>query len=113
MCKSLVTDSLIMMEKSSNAFANFSLNISSNIDLYIIFKTYIFWNTISYFLPFAIALSLINNVIIIGIFMKSKRVINNITKTMRIYYIAIAISDINISLPLHLTYFLGKFIKLF
>ena len=94
------------MEQTTNNLENYNYN-GTHFDLFLIFKNYIYSNTISYFLPFAIALSLINNIIIIGIFLKSKTVIHHIANAMRIYYMAIAISDINVSLSLPLAYFLG------
>lgn len=66
-----------------------------------------------YILPPTIFLSWINNSLVIIMFLFNKQVIQRITKSVRIYYIAIAITDISDSTSLHLRYFLGNMIDTF
>ena len=65
-----------------------------------------------YILPPTIILSWVNNTIVIIMFWFNKQVIQRITKSVRLYYIAIAITDISDSTSLHLRYFLGTFTDL-
>lgn len=63
---------------------------------------------ISYFEIILITTSLINNTIVIIIFNTSNDVNSRITKSIRVYYSAIAAGDISETIALHLTYFLGS-----
>lgn len=60
-----------------------------------------------YMMPPTIFISFLNNTIVILIFIFNKQVIQRITKSVRIYYVAISISDINDTITVHLRYFLG------
>lgn len=71
--------------------------ISNNISSYII----------AYFLPVAIIFSIINNLLVLVVFVLSKEVAKRITPSIRVYYIAMAISDISVCFPLQFTYFVG------
>ncbi len=71
------------------------------------FFEHIYYFILAYILPILSAISLFNNVTVIGIFLKNRKVFQSITRTMRIYYIAIAISDINDTFAIHITSILG------
>lgn len=71
-------------------------------------NSYVLPTILSYLLIPAILLSLINNSLIIIIFSSSKQISTRITKSVRVYYIAMAISDINDTISCHLRYFLGN-----
>lgn len=62
----------------------------------------------AYMLPFGIILSLINNLIVIGILLGNERIIKILPATIRINFIANAINDLNCLGPNHLTIVLGE-----
>ena len=57
-----------------------------------------------YFLPIAVFFTIVNNSLVLVIFLTSKDVARSLTPSIRVYYIATAISDIVVWLPVHLTY---------
>ena len=62
----------------------------------------------AYILPFGLILSLINNLVAIGILLGNERIINILPATIRINFIANAINDLNCLGPTHLTIILGE-----
>lgn len=62
----------------------------------------------AFILPIFVFLSIFNNALILIIFISSKDVVKRIKSSIRVYYIATAIGDIIVCIPVHLTYFLGK-----
>lgn len=61
----------------------------------------------AFILPFGLILSLINNLIVIGILLRNERIINLLPATIRINFIANAINEVNCLGPNHLTIILG------
>ncbi len=61
-------------------------------------------------LPIGIVFAIINNLIVILVCFFGQEVKTQVSKQMRIYYIGLAIGDLSTSLPMHATYFLGKFL---
>lgn len=59
-----------------------------------------------YILPELVFLTIVNNVLVLIIFITSKNVKQRVKSSIRIYYIATAIGDIIVCIPVHLTYFL-------
>ena len=66
--------------------------------------------TLAYVLPIGVLLNFFNNSIVLLVFFKSKMVAKQITPTLKLYYLIIAMVDLSTSIPLHLTYFSGKLI---
>lgn len=60
-----------------------------------------------YILPIFVLFTIINNVLVLIIFIASKDVTKRIKSSIRVYYIATAIGEILVCIPFHLTYFLG------
>lgn len=60
-----------------------------------------------YFLPEFVILTIINNFLILTIFIACKDVTKRIKSSIRVYYIATAIGEIFVCIPVHLTFFLG------
>ena len=67
----------------------------------------------AYFLPIAVILTIINNSLVITIFLFSKDVSGRITPSIRVYYLVTAFADIIVCLPMHLTSFLGKHLRVY
>ena len=61
----------------------------------------------AYILPVLVALTIGNNILILIIFITRKDVTKHTKQSIRIYYIATAIGDAFVPIPLHFTYFLG------
>lgn len=61
----------------------------------------------AYVLPAFIILTIINNILVLIIYITSKDVTKRIKSSIRVYYITTAIGDIIAIIPLHLTFFLG------
>lgn len=79
------------------------LNIFSNW-----YSFHIFYPILAYFLPVGILLAVINNLLVLLIFISRKNVNRHIKPSIRVYYIATAIGDIIVCFPVLLFYFLGK-----
>ena len=62
---------------------------------------------LAYFLPIAVFITIINNIIVLIIFFLSKDISKGLTPSIRVYYIATAIADIIVCLPVHFSYFIG------
>ena len=60
-----------------------------------------------YILLAGIALTLINNFIVILVFLLGKHVKSDVKKQMRLYYTALAFGDLSTALSLHATYLAG------
>lgn len=58
-----------------------------------------------------ILLSFLNNAIVILVFLLNKKVISKITKSVRIYYIAISLADICDTITVHIRYWGGKILS--
>ena len=85
-----------------------TLNINNNI---IIISNWINNNItsyiIAYFVPVATIFNFLNNFLVLVGFVLSKEVAKRITPSIRVYYLAMAISDISAGFPMQFTYFLG------
>ena len=64
----------------------------------------------AYILPVLVVLTIGNNVLVLIIFITSKDVTKHTKQSIRIYYIATAIGDAFVPIPMHFTYFLGTYI---
>ena len=63
---------------------------------------------LKYILGPTILLSFINNAIVISVFLLNKQVISKITKSVKVYYIAISIADICDTITVHIRYWGGN-----
>ena len=61
----------------------------------------------AYVLPVLVVLAVVNNVLVLIIFITSKDVTKHTKQSIRIYYVATAVGDMFASIPFHLTFFLG------
>ena len=61
----------------------------------------------AYFLPVGILFAVVNNGLVIYLLQKDGPVRHKIGKTVRIYYMAMAVGDMSTALAFHLAYFLG------
>ena len=61
----------------------------------------------AYCIPIEVIITIINNYIMIVILTKRGPIRNKLGKTVRIYYLAIALGDTNTALSSYLSYFLG------
>lgn len=75
------------------------------VNIYV--KEQVLLKFIAYILPVGILLSLLNNLVVIFIFLFGPNTQRTVSKSLCVYYIAIALSDINSTVAAHLTYFLG------
>ena len=62
---------------------------------------------VAYCIPVLIVFTILNNVLVIVIFITSKDVSKHIKPSIRVYYIATSIGDVIVCIPFHLTFFLG------
>ena len=69
--------------------------------------------TMAYILPVGIFLNIINNTAVLYVLIRSKSVAKQITPTLKLYYILIAVTDMIISIPLHFTTFSGIYSVIF
>ena len=76
-------------------------------NLAIILQSYIVPYTVSYFLGIGSILSLINNILVITALVFGKEISKHLSPSVRVYYILIAASDLNVTLSLYLNYSLG------
>lgn len=100
---------------NNTSFANISqvISLSGTSDLVKIttwISNYLLNPILAYFLPIAVFLTIVNNVLVITIFSCSREVTRRITPSIRVYYLATAIADIIVCIPIHLTYFVGTFL---
>ena len=91
---------------SNYSFENYSLQIlvetTTNWILY-----HIVYPIEAYVLPVLVVLTIVNNVLVLIIFITSKDVTKHLKQSIRIYYIATAVGDAFVPIPFHFTYFLG------
>lgn len=101
MRKNSLQNNLIKLSNSSNLQVN---DISNNfwIQIHIVhpFEAYI--------LPGLLIFTILDNVLVLLIFIFCKNVTKHLKSSIRVYYVATAIGDIIVCFPVHLTYFLGK-----
>lgn len=62
---------------------------------------------LAYFLPITVFITIVNNILVLIIFFLSKDISKGLTPSIRVYYIATAIADIVVVLPVHFSYFIG------
>ena len=95
------------LNATQNSTMSLSLTTATIAPLYSIsmwIRNYIAGPISIYFLPVAVFVTIINNSLVLVIFLSSKDVARSLTPSIRVYYIATAISDIVVWLPVHLTY---------
>ena len=63
---------------------------------------------LSYLVPPSLIIGFIHNILIIIVFSKSLKVRENLSISVRLYYILMAILDLNFLVNTHLDYFIGK-----
>ena len=61
----------------------------------------------SYIIPFLTALNIINNVILLLFFFQNRTIQRSLPKTVCLNYIAMAVNDINNSIYMQISHFLG------
>ena len=88
-------------------FKYLEVNLDLISQIAILFQNYIITYTLFYFLGIGSVLSIINNVLVILTFLFGKESSKNISPSIRIYYIVIALSDLNVTFSLYLIYFFG------
>lgn len=72
-------------------------------------RTWVTPPMLAYVLPAAFLLNLVNNSLVLVVLAGSERVRRSLPATVRLYYIAMALNDVNNSIPMQLTYFMGMF----
>ena len=63
---------------------------------------------LSFLVPPTLIIGFIHNILIIMVFSNSLKVRENLSISVRLYYILMAFSDLNFIVNTHLTYFIGK-----
>ena len=96
----------LSLDSTNNTVVISGINDLVRINSWIAY--YILNPILAYFLPIAVTLTIVNNSLVITIFLFSKDVSRRITPSIRVYYMITAIADILVCLPMHLTSFLGK-----